>query len=97
MHPGAHGYVRATVSHRLTQIYPWNPDGDARPTGETVQGDYHYEVSDSEPELILRCWSPGTTYDHVVTFRVNMLEPEVASPLQLIRDFVGILKRVMRL
>jgi len=95
MPPGCHRLVYATVSHRLTQLMPFNPDDAVRADGETVRGEYYYEISESEPELILRAWSPLTAYPHTITFDVNMLPAEVAAPWQIIRDFVDIVKKLM--
>ena len=95
MPPGCHGLVYATVSHRLTQLMPFNPDDAVRADGETVRGEYYYEISASEPELILRAWSPLTAYSHTVTVRVSITPAEVASPWAVLRDFVDIVKKLI--
>jgi len=97
MPPGCHKLVYATVSHRLTQLMPFNPDEAVRADSYPAVGDYHWPVTESSPELILRGWSPKTSYSHNVTFRVNVLPAEIASPWEIMRDFVSIVKKLIGL
>lgn len=97
MPPGCQGLNHATVSHRLTQLLPFNPDGDAAPDGETVRGDYFWEVKESHPELILRAWNEDDTFKHAATVRVNIMPKQVVAPYLVIKGLVDVLKRVFRI
>lgn len=94
MAAGCHGMVYATVSHKLTQLMPFNPDEAVAADNETVRGSFYWEVTDPEPELTLRAWSPGTSYDHTITVRVTMLPKEVATFMPLIDLLTRFLTRI---
>lgn len=94
MPPGCHKLVYATVSHRLTQLMPFNPDEAVRADTYPVVGDYYWSVTESSPELILRGWSPDTIYDHTVSIRITVLPKAVASMLPLVNVLTKFLQRI---
>ena len=98
MEEGCRGMVKATLSHQLTQLMPFNNDGYVALDGPPPEeGMYFWEVSEPKPELILRGWSPDTDHSHDVTFRVNVLPRELAAPYLILRGFVDVLKRLIGL
>ena len=94
MAEGCHGMVYGTISHRLTQLLPFNPDEAVRSNGYSVPGEYRWPVTETEPELILRAWSPGTSFAHQVTFRANILPEEEVSLGPLTKLMTKILKLI---
>ena len=92
--PGCQGLVYATVSHRLTQLMPFNVTGAARGDDETVSGTVYWELKEPKPELILRGWSPDTSYEHRITFRVTILPKSLASMLPVIELLTKFLQRI---
>lgn len=91
---GCHGLVYATVSHRLTQLLPFNAKGGAAADDETVSGEYFWELKKGQTELALRCWSPDATYDHTITFRINILPRKVATMIPVIDLLTKLLRRM---
>ena len=91
---GCHGLVYATISDSLTQLLPFNAKGGAAADDETVGGAYFWELLKSKPELILRAWSPDATYDHKITFRVNILPQKVATMIPVIDLLTRLLRRM---
>lgn len=91
---GCHGLVFATVSHRLTQLMPFNAKGGAAGDDETVSGVYFWELKRGQTELTLSAWSPDATYDHVITFRVNVLPKRVATMIPVIDLLTRLLRRM---
>lgn len=94
MRRGCLGYVSATLSHRLTQLFPFNADDAVVTDGETVQGSYYWELKESKPEIILRGWAPDASYDHVITFRVEILPKRIASMIPVIELLSRLLSRM---
>jgi len=41
--------------------------------------------------------SPGTSYDHKITVRIQVEPPEVAAPWEILRDFISVIKRLLGL
>lgn len=94
MAAGCRQVVYATVSHKLTQLMPFNQDDAVRADDETVEGSYFWEVTDPEPELILRGWSPGTLHDHTITVRVTVLPKAVATFGPIVDLLTKFLRRI---
>jgi len=73
---------------------PFNVAGSAAADDEKVEGSFYWEIKDPAPELILRGWSPDATYDHVITFRVNVMPKTVASMIPVINLLTKLLRRM---
>lgn len=94
MPPGCRGFVYATVSHRLTQLCPFNSDGQIRTNAETVMSRYYWELKEPQPELILKGWAPSAAFDHVVAVRVEILPQRVASMIPVVELLTRLLSRM---
>jgi len=57
------------------QIYPSREDFDLRGDGMTVTFEDRYPLLEPPFNLKLRGYSPGTTYNHTITFRFGVLFP----------------------
>jgi len=73
---------------------PFNADDAIVTDGETVKGSFYWEIKESKPELILRGWAPDASFDHVVTFRVEILPKRVASMVPVIDLLTRLLARM---
>ncbi len=76
--PGCNGMVSVAVDHWGRQLWPGDPDEDIAGGGSIVAWEEDFDLEDEPYELTLRGWSPGTTYQHVITFRFALLPLEVA-------------------
>jgi len=74
---GCRGMVYCTIEWETHQLYPTNPDGAFN------SEDYIIPIEDRFPLLVqpyclyAKVWAPSTTYDHTLTVRVEILEPDV--------------------
>lgn len=74
--PGPHGMVKVRLLHGSHQFIPLNTDGYVSSDDESLDIPEFYPL-DAEPyELKFIGYSPGTTYDHTIYIRINVLRPE---------------------
>jgi len=92
--PGCRGLVHATISDGLNQIYPTNKDESYHGDTFPMEFDDAYEVA-KPAKLYLLTWNESVTYSHVVDVRITILPKEKANPLQVMSDFVAILKKLV--
>lgn len=77
---GCNGEVYAAIRQGVHQVWPTNPEGAYRSDGRVYSTREHYEVKRGDPVFVCQGWSPGTTYQHVVQFRLSILPVEVMEP-----------------
>jgi hypothetical protein len=70
--PGCAWMVRTIIKEGLYQIAPATPDEEFIADGETMSFSAHYPLNDRTPQLELIGWSPGTIYEHVLTYRFDV-------------------------
>ena len=94
---GCHGLVHITIADSKQQLYPANAD-------ETYHGDdvnipiIGKHALDKPPyKLLLKGWSPNTSYDHTIQLALSILPEAEASPYSTLTDLVKIMKRLMGL
>jgi len=78
--PGCKGYVNAAIRQGLHQVWPTNPAGAYRSDSRVYSAREHYSIESGDPALVIQGWSPGTTYEHVVQFRISILPVEIMEP-----------------
>ena len=78
--PGPKGLVYCAVRQGLHQVWPSNSDGAYRSDGRVYSAREHYPIGRDASFLVLQGWSPGTTYEHVVQFRISILPVEIMEP-----------------
>jgi len=86
---GAHGLVLIRMLHGLVSIVPVS---DSRPLfgdGVVRSVPMDYEMKDPHPELTLVGWSPGTRYDHRVTFYIDFVPAGAYEREALMRLLFG--------
>lgn len=70
--PGPATLVHVTVSDRLLQLMPANPDGDLNFDDAIIRSLLEYDIVDAPYELIVRGWSPDAVYAHSITVQCEM-------------------------
>jgi hypothetical protein len=73
--PGCAGLVGLQVFWQTRQIFPTTPGAYYLGDGSEVLGDASVELDEPEYILMLRGWSPGTTYDHIVYCEFYIAKP----------------------
>ena len=93
--PGPQGMVYLAIYHREHQVWPNTPDEAFNGEDETVDSFEHFDLTEPPHNLLVRAWSPGTTYNHTITIRIGILPRAVLLPLAkldgLLRKFFKIL------
>ena len=70
--PGPATLVSVTVSDRLIQLVPANPDGYLNFDEAVVSSKLEYDLLDEPYELLARGWSPNANYSHTITIQCNV-------------------------
>jgi len=78
--PGCRGEVYAAIRQGNHQVWPTNPTGAYRSDSRVYSTREHYAVKRGDPVFVLQGWSPGTSYEHVVQFRISILPVDVLEP-----------------
>ena len=91
--PGCKGMVYAAVRQGLHQVWPTNPGGAFRSNGRVYSSREHYLMALGDSELVIKGWSPGTTYQHIVQFRFCVLDVDIEEPW---RRQEGLLEKIKR-
>lgn len=71
--PGCSNMVDVAFNRGLHQVYPTNPDGVFTGDGSNITGKDFYYVKNVPYQLEIFAWSPGTSYDHIISVRLWML------------------------
>ena len=96
-HPlGCRGQAHVTISDGLNQIYPTNKDADYHGDQFPMEFDDAYELT-KPAKLHLLTWNDGVVNSHVVDVRITIQSKANANPLQVMTDFVAILKKLVGL
>ena len=94
-HPrGCHGVAHVTISDGLSQIWPTNKDEDYHGDEFPMEWDEHYEIQ-KPAKLYLSTWNDSTLHPHGVDVRITVQPKEVATPMQPVKDFVNVLKKLI--
>lgn len=90
---GCSGLVHCVVLRSFHQVWPGDPDGYLAAEDAVITWPEDYDLTDRPFSFLLQGWSPGTAYDHKITFRFALLELErkreaagIASGLRRMAD-----------
>ena len=75
---GCHGYVYTACYYGEEQIFPRPYGSYLHGDGETIAWEEYYELPETPCYLTIRAWSPGTSYDHTITWRISALPRKYA-------------------
>ena len=76
--PGCRGMVYTACYYGEEQLFPRPYGSYLHGDGETIRWEECYELPHTPCVLTIRGWSPGTNYDHTVTWRINALPKKYA-------------------
>lgn len=93
--PGCHRQVNVVIRQGAYQMFPRNPDGTLRADDHVISFNPHQELKRNLHELTAEGWSPATLYEHKIGLRFNVQPAEIATPWEILRDFVAIFKRLV--
>lgn len=91
---GCHGLVKVRLHFHEFQLVPLSRGEWITGDDEAIQTDSFYEMGSTPYELKFVGCSPTCTYDHVVTVRVQVLPPAIASWIQVIELLAKLLRRL---
>ena len=89
-YPGPRRYAWVKIFHREHQLWPTNLDGEFRTDAYTIAFDEYEEMFEPPYALLVRGYSPGADYSHVVTIRIGILSSKAA--LLLLAALRGLMK-----
>jgi len=94
---GCHGLVKVRLLRYGSQLVPLSRGEWVTGDGETIPTEGYYEMEDEPLALRFVGCSPRTYYPHKITVRVQLTPEEIATPWQVLRDFVAIFKKLIGL
>lgn len=92
--PGCHGLVKVRLRRYESQLAPLSRDEWVTGDGETVPTEAYYELVEAPFQLKFVGCSPGTSYDHTVTVRMQVLPKPVATFMPLVDVMTRFLRRI---
>jgi len=91
---GCHGMVKVRLFRWEAQLVPLNRDGWITGDDEPVTYNLYYELEDEPYQLKFIGASPGTSYDHTITVRIEILPKSVAMIAPALNRLVNLFKRI---
>jgi hypothetical protein len=91
---GCVGMVYATIWRHDHQLWPINLDDAIAGEDAIISFTASYDLDDEPFAFLVKAWSPGTTYDHVITFRFVLLSLDETRE---IRGLPGLIRRLANL
>jgi len=92
---GCHGLVKVRFLRSTFQLAPLSGGEWITGDNESVPVISYYPLEKKPLSLDFVACSPGTYYPHTITVRIWLELPEIATPWQVLRDFVNIVKRLI--
>lgn len=94
--PGSQWYNCLVIKYEGGQIIPAEGSEPIKGDGYPDTWPEHIVLDKPHPELVVEVWNTGNSYEHDALVDIVVL-PVPPDPLQPIRDFIAILKRLMGL
>ena len=77
---GCRSLVHTVAIRGIHQVWPSNPDGSHKGDGARIVFNEDYDLVQPPHSLLLRGWSPDTSYPHIVTWRFQLVAAPVPEP-----------------
>ena len=77
---GCRSLVHTVAIRGIHQVWPSNPDGSHKGDDARIVFNEDYDLVATPHSLLLRGWSPDTSYPHVVTWRFQLVAAPVPEP-----------------
>lgn len=91
---GCHSLVKVRILHQESQLVPLSRGEWVTGNGETVEAEVYFNLPADINTLKFVSCSPGTSYAHKITVRVDQLTEEEASTAPLTRLLYKFLQRI---
>ena len=91
---GCMGLVHAQIWRGAHILWPSNPDSGLAANAWVVEWQEDYRMDAAPYQLVLVGWSDDDTFDHTLTFRLNLIEQkrvEEAGGMGLLRRIAAVL------
>jgi len=92
--PGCAGMVRVAVFYGKLQIWPAKEGEWVSGDAVTIWGEPFLELPERETTLTLKGHSPGTSYDHTITFYFIALQRRIALWMVAFSQLVRLLENI---
>ena len=79
---GCRSLVHTVAWQGIHQVWPSNTDGSIKGDDARIVFGEDYDLTAPPHSLILRGWSPGTSYPHVITWRFQMIAAPIPEPVK---------------
>lgn len=87
----AHSYARQGVH----QVFPTNPDGNLASDNHVIAWN-DYEDLHTDPRILTICgWNLDDTYDHTITWRIELTPREIAERLKSTDTLLAKISRLL--
>ena len=93
---GCAGMVYTACYYGEEQLFPRPHGSYLHGDDETISWSEYHELPESPCVLTIRAWSPGTSYDHTITWRINALPKKYAFWWAVLDRFIGFLAKIFR-
>jgi len=91
---GCNGMVKLRIYYGIKKYFPDNEGGFFAADDYTIKFPVYKNLPEEKTTLRLVGWSPGTTYSHTLTVRVNTLPEDVATPKPLLKKLYDVFQRI---
>jgi len=92
---GCCGMVYLRIYYGIKKYWPDNSGGFFSADDYTITFPVYKNLPSTRTTLKLVGWSPGTSYNHTLTVRINTLPESTASPRQLLQKIKDLLHRLV--
>ena len=93
--PGCHRMVHVVIIQSKFQLFPRNPEETLKADGYVIPIVTRYNITRGHNLLKLKGWSPSTVYSHKIAVRLTVEPEEADKLLQVMTDFVNIIKKLI--
>jgi len=95
--PGCKGLVKTRIIRYESQLVPLSRGEWLTGDGETIPTETYYPIRDEPTSLKFIGCSPNTYYPHKITVRIQLTPEWIATPWQVMKDFVSVIKKLIGL
>jgi len=94
---GCKGLVKIRLLHAEFQLVPLSGGEWVIGDGETIPTETYYPLRHEPFSLKFIGCSPNTYYPHKITVRIQLTPEWIATPWQVMKDFVSVIKKLIGL
>ena len=91
---GCRGMVYTAAYYGEEQLFPRPHGSYLHGNDETIKWEEYYQLPETPCTLTIKAWSPGTSYDHTIIWRINALPKWIAFWWINIAKMLNLISRV---